>query len=58
MEKTLDKAGRYYKISKGKKEMYTETIQKKSKKLPGVGQYNSHISLDKVSRPYMKARRN
>jgi len=57
MEKTnLNKSGRYYSISKEKKKLYTETIQAKSKKLPGVGQYNSHIAQDKISVPYMRKR--
>lgn len=48
-----DRTGRYYTVAKGKKETYVETIQKKSKKFPGVGKYDSHVALDKVSRPYM-----
>ena len=51
----MDKSGRFYKIGTSKKESFTEKIMAKSKKLPGVGQYNSHSSLDKVSRPYMKS---
>jgi len=51
-----DRSGRYYTLAKGKRQTYVETIQVKSKKFPGVGQYNSHVALDKASRPYMRKR--
>lgn len=38
-EKYQDKSGRYYKIGKCKKNLFTEDVIAKAKKSPGVGQY-------------------
>jgi|TARA_B110000305_G_C18808751_1_gene346065 hypothetical protein len=52
---SLDRGGRYYQIGKSKRNSYIEQIETRSKKLPGVGKYDSHTALDKVFRP-MKRR--
>ena len=54
-ERFQNKSGRFYKLPKSKRNMYTETVVAWAKKLPGVGQYQNHIALDKVARP-MKTR--
>jgi ribosomal protein S17E len=55
MDKFGNKAGKHFKLNKEVRETFTAVIIKKTKKQPAPGQYQSHIALDKVSRP-MKSR--
>ena len=57
MSPSGDRGGRFYGISKGKKESFFDHAIAKSKKLPGVGKYEAHTALDKIARP-MKAAKN
>jgi hypothetical protein len=36
--------------------LYTESLEKSKKNIPGVGKYDQHLALDKVARP-MKSHR-
>jgi len=38
-------------MAKEKKEGFCETMAKRKKNVPGVGRYDAHLALDKVSRP-------
>ena len=51
-----DKSGRYYKFSQEKKSTFTDSVIKRAKQSPGVGQYESHLSLDKAARPHYSKR--
>jgi hypothetical protein len=57
MSPSTDKTGRYYGIPKGKKVTVFDKVMNNSKKLPGVGKYESALALDKVYRP-MKSMKN
>lgn len=38
-------------MGKESKKTFVDFIYAQSKKVPGVGKYNPHISLDKIARP-------
>ena len=58
-EKTdrTNKANLMHTISRSPKMTVTDTIQKKSKDLPGVGRYDPHLSIDKAYRPLAVSRK-
>ena len=47
----FNKTGVNFKIAQQKKEGFCEVIARKKKTVPGVGRYDAHLALDKVSRP-------
>ena len=47
----FNKTGVNFKIAKQKKEGFCEAIARRKKIIPGVGRYDAHLALDKVSRP-------
>ena len=57
-EKSLDKSGRYYKIAKSKKKLFTDDVIALAKKSPGVGEYKHELVIDKgrVARPMRPGR--
>tara|TARA_B100000780_G_C20948189_1_gene378232 strand:+ start:416 stop:691 length:276 start_codon:yes stop_codon:yes gene_type:complete len=58
LEKTavFNKTGVNFKISKEKKKTFADKIQERSKKTPGIGRYDPHLAIDKVSRPMKSGR--
>ena len=55
-QRSQNLAFKFHQISKTKKTSVTEKAILKAKQLPGVGQYQQHIALDKVARPMRKGR--
>ena len=56
-EKYQDKSGRYYKIGKCKKTLFTDAVITKAKKSPGVGHYKYEEIIDKkISKPMRASR--
>jgi hypothetical protein len=51
MSPSGDRGGRFYGISKKPKDSFFDDAIKEAKKKPGVGKYDPHIALDKISRP-------
>lgn len=53
----LDRSNCYFKLSKGKKETFTDKIIHSAKKSPGVGQYHTEYAIDhKIARPMARPR--
>lgn len=49
-----DRSNTTYTIAKNKRSSFLDAAQGMARKTPGVGAYNSHLSMDKVARPMKK----
>lgn len=49
-----DRSNTTYTIGKDKRSSFLDAAQRMARKTPGVGAYNSHLSMDKVARPMKK----
>ena len=50
-QRSQDKSGRYFSLGKQKKILFSESLERQKKQIPGVGKYDTHLALDKVARP-------